>query len=174
MGFFSVLCSTLLHLPPLCFSCVGGLLRPRHWLSDALATRLNLIHKSARSHPHSARSHPQIGYISSIRKDLIHIRLDLITFLYSFKTYRTIQKWTYKYGRKDQWRLETTLQKGPILNHPGRRKDQLLDLNILYTYTCKGLRTMSACLETSLPGKEPMTYDLNPLRREKYCPKTSY
>ncbi len=138
-----------------------GQLRLWHWLSDALTIRLDLILRSARSHPHSARFHPH-----SARSHYIP--------LCSFKTYRTIQKWTYQYGRKDQWRLQTTLQKGPILNHPSRRKDQLLDLNILYTYTCKGLRTMSACLETSLPGKEPMTYDLNPLRGEKYCSKTSY
>jgi hypothetical protein len=34
-----------------------GKLRLRHWLSDALATRLHLIHNSATSHPHSATSH---------------------------------------------------------------------------------------------------------------------
>jgi hypothetical protein len=50
-----------------------GLVRLRHWKSDALTTRLDLIHTrlhtshsdsatshshSARSHPHSAKSHP--------------------------------------------------------------------------------------------------------------------
>jgi hypothetical protein len=44
--------STLLHLPPLRFPCDGGCwdrtqdsFRLRHWRSDALATRLHLIHK---------------------------------------------------------------------------------------------------------------------------------
>ncbi len=48
--FFYVLYSTLLHLPPLRFHCVGyagietmGLLRLWHRLSDALTTRLDLI-----------------------------------------------------------------------------------------------------------------------------------
>ncbi len=31
-----------------------------HWLSDALTTRLDLIHISARSHPQSATSHPHL------------------------------------------------------------------------------------------------------------------
>ncbi len=52
IGFVSyVLYSTLLHLPPLRFHCVGGmlgsyagLLRLRHWQSEALTTRLDLIH----------------------------------------------------------------------------------------------------------------------------------
>ncbi len=65
-GFFVyVLYSTLLHLPPLRFHCVGGcwgwnpgMLRLRHWQSDALTTRLDLIHN---------------------RLDLIHKRLDLIS-----------------------------------------------------------------------------------------------
>jgi hypothetical protein len=40
--------STLLHLPPLRFHCVGGCWDPgqlglQHWLSDALTTRLDLI-----------------------------------------------------------------------------------------------------------------------------------
>ncbi len=46
--FFYVLYSTLLCLPPLRFHCVGGcwgLLRLRHWQSDALPTRLDLIHR---------------------------------------------------------------------------------------------------------------------------------
>jgi hypothetical protein len=49
---------TLLHLPPLRFHCVGGCLdrtrrqlRLRHWLSDSLTARLDLIHSTARSHP---------------------------------------------------------------------------------------------------------------------------
>ncbi len=54
---------TLLHLWPLRFLCVlgsnPGPLRPRHRQSDAITNRLDLIHKSARSHPHSARSHPR-------------------------------------------------------------------------------------------------------------------
>jgi hypothetical protein len=52
-----LLYSTLLHLPPLTFHCVGGcwdrppgLLRVRNRQSDALTTRV---------HPQSARSHPQ-------------------------------------------------------------------------------------------------------------------
>ncbi len=61
-GYFSVLLSTLFHLPPLRYHCVGGCcdlgqLRLQHWLSDALTTRLDLIHS---------------------RVDLIHSRLDLI------------------------------------------------------------------------------------------------
>ncbi len=63
---FYVWYSTLLHLPPLRFHCVRGCwnrtpgqLRLRHWLSDALTTRLDLIHN---------------------RLDLIHTRLDLIHF----------------------------------------------------------------------------------------------
>jgi hypothetical protein len=56
--FFYVLNSTLLYLPPLRFHCVGGccdrtkgLLRLRHWQSDALTPRPDLIHNYARSHP---------------------------------------------------------------------------------------------------------------------------
>ncbi len=60
---FSVLYSTLLHLPPLRFQLCQrklgsnpGQLRLRHRLSDALTTRLHLIHSLA-------TSHPQLGYI---------------------------------------------------------------------------------------------------------------
>jgi hypothetical protein len=92
---FYVHYSTLLHLPPLRFHCVGGrrmegpnpgLLRLWHWQPDALTTRLDLIHNSAWSHPHSARSHP-LGQISSTRPDLIHkttTRLDLIHLHFHF------------------------------------------------------------------------------------------
>jgi hypothetical protein len=63
--FLFVQYSTLLRLLPLRFHCVGrrtlgsnpGLLRLRHWQSEALTTRLDLIHS---------------------RLDLIHSRLDLI------------------------------------------------------------------------------------------------
>ncbi len=49
-----------------------GLLRLWHWQSNALTTRLDFIHNSA-------RSHPQLGQISSAtRLDLIHTRLYLI------------------------------------------------------------------------------------------------
>jgi hypothetical protein len=47
---FYELYSTLFHLLPLRFHCVGGwdktqdLLRLRHWQLDALTTRLDLIH----------------------------------------------------------------------------------------------------------------------------------
>ncbi len=67
---FYVQYSTLLHLPPLKFHCVGGCwdrtqeLRPRHWLPDAPTTRLDLIH-----------SRPDLIYT---RLDLIHSRLNLI------------------------------------------------------------------------------------------------
>jgi hypothetical protein len=56
--FFYVRYSTLLRLPPLRFHCLGGCwdltqdsCDLRHWLSDALTNRLDLIHYSARSHP---------------------------------------------------------------------------------------------------------------------------
>ncbi len=77
--FFMYVYSTLHYLPPLSFHCVGGYwmgsnpghLRLRHWLSDALTTRLHfihsrlhVIHNSATSHPHSATSYPHHGNIN--------------------------------------------------------------------------------------------------------------
>ncbi len=72
--------------------CVGGCWHRTqdcalwHWQSDALTFRLDPSHSAAISHPHSAISHPQLGYISSTarlylihtRLYLIHSRLDLI------------------------------------------------------------------------------------------------
>jgi hypothetical protein len=77
IGFFSVSYSTLFHLPPpqmipLCRRMLGwnpGLLQLRHWQSNTLTTRLDLIHIT----------HLQLGWISSTyRLDLITARLDLI------------------------------------------------------------------------------------------------
>ncbi len=76
-----VLYSTLLHLPPLRFYCVGGYWdrtqdcfdfgidsqqTPKSQGLISSTFRLDLIHCSARSHPQSARSH------SPARLDLIH------------------------------------------------------------------------------------------------------
>ncbi len=63
-----VLYSTLLHLPPLRFHCVKGCwdpgqLRLRHWLSDALATRL--YHPQTRLHlVHKATSYPLVDKLT--------------------------------------------------------------------------------------------------------------
>ncbi len=59
MGFF--LYSTLLHMSPLIFHCVGGCWdRTQDSCATTLAVRRS--NHSARSHPHSARSHPKNGY----------------------------------------------------------------------------------------------------------------
>ncbi len=70
----------LFRLPPLRVYCVGGcwdwtlvLLRPWHWRPYALNIRLDLIYDSTGFHPHTDRSHSQLGSISSkTRLDLIH------------------------------------------------------------------------------------------------------
>ncbi len=64
-GIFWILFSTLLHLPPLISVCRRmpgsnpGQLQLAHWLSDALTTRLDLIHTRLDLIHNSARSHPQ-------------------------------------------------------------------------------------------------------------------
>ncbi len=71
----TVLYSTLFHLPPenpLCRRVLGsnlGLLRLRHWQSDALTTRLDLIHKPDFIH----------------NPDLIHIKHTLFSLLASLE-----------------------------------------------------------------------------------------
>jgi hypothetical protein len=55
---------------PLCcrkFGSNPGQLRLQHWLSDALATRLHLIHNRGTSHPHSATSHPPKGVMVAVK-----------------------------------------------------------------------------------------------------------
>jgi hypothetical protein len=45
--FSYVLCSTMLHLPPLRFHCVGGCwIELLPWQSEALTTRLDLLHRT--------------------------------------------------------------------------------------------------------------------------------
>ncbi len=65
LDFFYVLYSTLLHVPPLAFPCIGGCLlglNPgllRLWRRSIYCIRQELIHhNSARSHPHLVRSDP--------------------------------------------------------------------------------------------------------------------
>ncbi len=88
---FYVRYSTLLHLTPLRFRCVGGCwdrtqdscdycsnhsARSHPLLGQisstlgqiSSTTRLDLIHYSARSHPHSARSHPH--YFNAFIRDV--------------------------------------------------------------------------------------------------------
>ncbi len=79
---YSVLYSTLLHLPPLRFQCVGRCWVLR-WVSDAKTARLDLIHSlgqisstySARSHPHTRLDLIQYSAVSHP-----HTRLDLIQY----------------------------------------------------------------------------------------------
>jgi hypothetical protein len=52
-GFFYVLYSTLLHLPPLSFHCVGGCWMLGQLRPTALAVRRS--NRSATSHPHLAQ-----------------------------------------------------------------------------------------------------------------------
>jgi hypothetical protein len=65
-----VLNSTLRHLPPLTFHCVGGCWdQPRTVATLALAVRC--ANHLAGSHPHSARSHPPT------QLDIVHIRIHI-------------------------------------------------------------------------------------------------
>ncbi len=92
-----VLYSTLFHLSPLRFHCVGGCWDWRTVATSALeVTRSNHSARShpisarshplsarshplsARSHPHSARSHPHSVSLIHTRLDFIHSWLDLI------------------------------------------------------------------------------------------------
>jgi hypothetical protein len=86
-SFLYVRYSTLLHLPPLRINCVRGCwdrtqnnceLRLRHWLSDALITRLDLIHtRQNLIHTRQNLIHTRLDLLHT-RLDLIHTRLDLI------------------------------------------------------------------------------------------------
>ncbi len=76
---FSVFYSTLLHLPPsdsIVSEDAGTEPRTVATLAfavpDALATRLDLIHHSARSHPHSAISHTRDSARSHTHSDRSH------------------------------------------------------------------------------------------------------
>jgi hypothetical protein len=67
-----VLYSTLLHLPPFRFHCVGECwIEPRTVATSALAVRRSS--HSATSHPHSATSHSPLGsHLNHTRLHLIH------------------------------------------------------------------------------------------------------
>jgi hypothetical protein len=72
-----VLCSTLLHLPPLRFHCVAG-----SWDGTRDCCNFGIgsqrSNHLARSHPQPARSHTRSAISSTTRLDLIHALLDLI------------------------------------------------------------------------------------------------
>jgi hypothetical protein len=86
LDFFVYFFVTLFHLPPPSDSNVseGAGIELRtvatwQWKSDAVTTRLDFIHDSARSHPQSTRSYPYSRLnLIHIRLNLIHTRLDLI------------------------------------------------------------------------------------------------
>jgi hypothetical protein len=97
--------TTLLHLPP-SFSLCRRMQGLWHWKSDVLTTRLDLNYDSARSHPqlgsissanrldlihNAARSHPQIGSISyTSRLDLIQKVIQAAIAKYYIQIYCTV------------------------------------------------------------------------------------